>query len=84
LHLCQAAASASAAKLAAYAVLLPPPPLLPHCQRCITTAYKIYKNVILLTNLFFTMMVTAAHSSNSRNQLTCIEKDKPKNSNKIR
>ncbi len=29
-------------------------------------------------------MVTAAHSNNSRNQLTCIEKDEPKNNNKIR
>ncbi len=29
-------------------------------------------------------MVTAAHSKNSRNQLTCVEKDKPKNNNKIR
>ncbi len=39
---------------------------------------------LLLTNLFFTTMVTAAHSDNGRNQLTCIEKDKPKNNNKIR
>jgi hypothetical protein len=30
------------------------------------------------------MLVTAAHSDNSRNQLTCIEKDKQKNNNKIR
>jgi hypothetical protein len=30
------------------------------------------------------MMVTAAHSNNGRNQLTCTEKDKPKNNNKIR
>ncbi len=37
-----------------------------------------------MTNLFFTMMITAAHSDNSRNQLTWIEKDKPKNNNKIR
>ncbi len=29
-------------------------------------------------------MVTAARSNNGRNQLTCIEKDKPKNNNKIR
>jgi hypothetical protein len=29
-------------------------------------------------------MVTAAHNDNSRNQLTYIEKDKPKNNNKIR
>jgi hypothetical protein len=29
-------------------------------------------------------MVTAAHSDNGRNELTCIEKDKPKNNNKIR
>jgi hypothetical protein len=29
-------------------------------------------------------MVTAACSDNGRNQLTCIEKDKPKNNNKIR
>jgi hypothetical protein len=32
---------------------------------------------------FFTTMVTAAHSDNNRNQLTCIEKDKPKKNNKI-
>ncbi len=30
------------------------------------------------------MMVTAARSNNDRNQLTCIEKGKPKNNNKIR
>jgi hypothetical protein len=42
------------------------------------------KNVTLLTNLFFATMVTAAHNDNGRNQLTCIEKDKPKNNNKIR
>jgi hypothetical protein len=30
------------------------------------------------------MMVTAGHSNNGRNQLTCIEKDKQKNNNKIR
>ncbi len=29
-------------------------------------------------------MVMAAHSNNGRNQLTCIEKGKPKNNNKIR
>jgi hypothetical protein len=29
-------------------------------------------------------MVTAARSDNGRNQLTCIEKGKPKNNNKIR
>jgi hypothetical protein len=29
-------------------------------------------------------MVMAAHSNNDRNQSTCIEKDKPKNNNKIR
>jgi hypothetical protein len=29
-------------------------------------------------------MVTAACSDNGRNQLTCIEKDKPKNNNKMR
>jgi hypothetical protein len=29
-------------------------------------------------------MVSAAHSNNGRNQLTCIHKDKPKNNNKIR
>jgi hypothetical protein len=77
-------ATTSATKLAAATVLPPLPPLLPHCQRHATTAYKIYKNVILLTNLFFTMMVTAARSDNGRNQLTCIEKNKPKNNNKIR
>jgi hypothetical protein len=42
------------------------------------------KNVILLTNLFFTTMVTAARCNNSRNQFICIEKDKPKNNNKKR
>jgi hypothetical protein len=50
------------------------------CYHCLQNL----KNVILLTNLFFTTMVTAAHSNNGRNQLTCIEKDKPKNNNKIR
>jgi hypothetical protein len=30
------------------------------------------------------MMVTAARSNNGRNQLTCIEKGKPKNNHKIR
>jgi hypothetical protein len=30
------------------------------------------------------MMVTAARSDNDRNQLTCIEKGKPKNNNEIR
>ncbi len=63
-----AAAATSAATL---------PMLRYHCLQNI-------KNVILLTNLFFTTMVTAAHSDNGRNQLTCIEKDKPKNNNKIR
>jgi hypothetical protein len=29
-------------------------------------------------------MLTAARSNNGRNQLTCIEKNKPKNNNKIR
>ncbi len=29
------------------------------------------------------MMVTAARNDTGRNQLTCIEKDKPKNNNKI-
>jgi hypothetical protein len=29
-------------------------------------------------------MVTAAHRDNGRNQMKCIEKDKPKNKNKIR
>ncbi len=82
LKLCFCQAAASAAKLAA-AVMLPLlPPMLPRCQCCATTAYKIYENVILLTNLFFTTMVTAACSDNGGNQLTCIEKDKPKN-NKI-
>ncbi len=75
-------ATTSAAKLAAAAVLLLPPPLPPHYQRRATTAY--IKNVILLTNLFFTMMVTAACSNNCRNQLTCIEKGKLKNNNKIK
>ncbi len=37
-----------------------------------------------MTNIFFTTMVTAAHSNNSRNQLTCIENDKQKNNNKTR
>ncbi len=39
---------------------------------------------ILLTNLFFTTMVMAARSNGGRNQSTCIEKDKPKNNNKIK
>jgi hypothetical protein len=48
---CQAVASA--AKLAAAAVLPPLLPPLPHCHRCATTAYKIKeKYVMLLTNLF--------------------------------
>ncbi len=37
-----------------------------------------------MINLFFTTLVTAAHSDNSRNQLICIGKGKPKNNNKIR
>jgi hypothetical protein len=56
---CQAAASA--AKLAT-AIVLPLPPPLPMCgNRHTTTAYKIKKG-ILLTNLFFTTMVTTARS----------------------
>ncbi len=59
-------AAASAAKLAAAAMLPPLPPLPPCCHRHATTAYKINKNVILLTNLCFTTMVTAARSDNGR------------------
>jgi hypothetical protein len=77
-------AAASAAKLAAAAVLPPTPPLPPRCHRHATTAYKIIKNVILLTSIFFTMMVMAAHSNDGRNESTCIEKGKPKNNKKIR
>jgi hypothetical protein len=56
-------ATASAAKLAAATMLPPPPPLPTRSNRCITTAYKINKKGILLTNLFFTTMVTAAPSN---------------------
>ncbi len=58
-------AAASATKLATANVLPPPPPLPTRGNCCTTTAYKI-KNVILLTNLFVTMLVTAAHSDNCR------------------
>ncbi len=44
----------------------------------------LQKKGILLTYFFFTRMVTAAHSNDGRNQLTCIEKGKQKNNNKIR
>ncbi len=60
LHFCQAAASA--AKLAA-TIVLPPPPPLPMRGNCHATfAYKINKKGILLTNLFFSTMVTTARS----------------------
>ncbi len=64
-----------AAAAATSAATLPPPSY--HCLQNI-------KKFILLTNLFFTMMVTAACRDNGRNQLTCIEKGKPKKNNKIR
>jgi hypothetical protein len=70
---CQAGCHLRAAAAATSAATLPSPSY--HCL-------QNKKNVILLTNLFFTIMVTAAHSNNGRNQLTCIEKDKPKNNNK--
>ncbi len=60
-HFCQAAASA--AKLADTTVLLPPPPLPMRGNRRATTAYKINKKGILLTNLFFTTMVMTAGSN---------------------
>jgi hypothetical protein len=62
LRFCQAAASTI--KLAAAIVLLPPPPLPTHGNRRATAAYKINKKGILLTNLFFTTMVTTARSDN--------------------
>jgi hypothetical protein len=55
-------AAAFAAKLAATTVLPSPPPLPMRGNHCATTAYKINKKEILLTNLFFTTMVTTAHS----------------------
>jgi hypothetical protein len=64
-----------AAAIATSAATLPMPRY--HClqniKKCDTIDYP-----------FFTTMVTAARSNNCRNQLTCIEKDKPKNNNKIR
>ncbi len=57
-------ADVSAAKLAAATVLPPRPPLNMCGNRRATTAYKIKKNVILLTYRFFTTMVTAARSDN--------------------
>ncbi len=71
----QAGCHCHAATTATSAAMLPTP-----CYHCLQNI----KNVILLTNLFFTTMVTAAHSNNGRNQLTCIEKDKQKNNNKLR
>jgi hypothetical protein len=58
-------AAASTTKLAAATVLSPPPPLPPHSHDRTSTAYKI-KNIILLTNLFLTMMKTATRSVNGR------------------
>jgi hypothetical protein len=84
LKLCFRQATASAAKLATATVLPLPPPLPPRCHCHTTTAYKIKIYIILLTNLFFTTMVMAAHSDNDRNQSSCIEKGKPKNNTKIR
>jgi hypothetical protein len=55
-------AAASAAKLATAIVLPPPPPLLTRGNCRATTAYKINKKGILLTNFFFTMMVMTAQS----------------------
>jgi hypothetical protein len=62
LHFCQAAPSA--AKLAAATVLPPLPPLPMRGTRRATTAYKINKKGILLTNLFFTTMGMTARSNN--------------------
>ncbi len=64
LHFRQAAASA--AKLATATILTPLPTLPPCGHRHATTAYKIIKNVKILTNLFFTTMVTAACSNDGR------------------
>jgi hypothetical protein len=64
LHFHQAATSA--AKLATAIVLPPPPPLPMHGNCRATTAYKINKKGILLTNLFFTKMVTTACSNDCR------------------
>jgi hypothetical protein len=62
LKLCSHQAAVSAAKLAT-AIMLPPlPPLPMRGNSHTTTAYKINKKGILLTDLFFTMMVTTAHS----------------------
>jgi hypothetical protein len=59
-------ASPSAIKLAAATALPPLPPLPQRCHRHATAAYKIKeKYVILLTNLFFTTMVTATSSDDS-------------------
>ena len=65
---CRAAAAATSA------TRLPSP-----CYHCLKN-----KEGKLLINLFFTTMVMAARSNNSRNQSACIEKGKPKNNNKIR
>jgi hypothetical protein len=63
LLLCFRQAAASTTKLATATVLLPPPPL-PSCSHdCTSTAYKIKINIILLTNLFLTMMITATRSN---------------------
>jgi hypothetical protein len=59
MRFCQAAISAAKLKLAAAALLLPPPPLPLRCHCRATTAYKIKQYVILVTDLFFTTMVTA-------------------------
>jgi hypothetical protein len=59
-------AAASAAKLAT-AIMLPlPPPLPTRDNRRATTAYKINKKGILLTYLFFTMMVMTARNNDCR------------------
>jgi hypothetical protein len=59
-------AAASTTKLAAATVLSPPPPLPPRSHDHTSTAYKIKEYIILLTNLFFTMMITATCSNNGR------------------
>jgi hypothetical protein len=61
---CFRQAAVSAAKLATAIVLLLLPPLPTHGNRRTTTAYKINKKGILLTNLFFTTMATTARSDN--------------------
>jgi hypothetical protein len=64
LKLCFGQAAASTTKLATTIVLPPPSPLPMRSNCCATTAYKINKKVTLLTNLFFTTMVTTVRINN--------------------